>query len=60
MTETKTCLADTVSILEVDEGIFIRGKVGEDYIGGLAANLEEKRILDGLMANLMKKKDGAA
>jgi hypothetical protein len=30
------------------------------HVGGLAANLEEKRILDGLMANLMKKKDGAA
>jgi hypothetical protein len=27
MTETKTCLADAVSILEVDEGIFIRGKI---------------------------------
>ena len=30
------------------------------HVGGLAANPEEKRILDGLMVNLMKKKDGAA
>ena len=44
MTETKTCLADTVSILEVDEGIFIRGKVGEDYIGGRLALSEAGAI----------------
>ena len=30
------------------------------HVGGLAANPEEKRILDGLIVNLMKKKDGAA
>jgi hypothetical protein len=44
MTETKTCLADAVSILEVDEGIFIRGKIGDEYTGGRLALSEAGAI----------------